>query len=99
MRSHSDYVTCMAASQPAGLLASGALRGEVMLWDIGTLQKVLQTPQVSALCSTQTELVACGGCALLPMTWSAPCKLQHAGGSLPRSPVCQDAPAACTPPA
>lgn len=46
LRSHTDYVTCLAASPSAGMLASGGLRGEVMLWDINTLNQVLKSPQV-----------------------------------------------------
>lgn len=45
LKSHSDYVTCMATSSSAGLLASGGLRGEVMLWDMAILQQVLGSQQ------------------------------------------------------
>ncbi len=35
LQGHSDYVTALAAAPAAGLLASGGLRGEVRLWDLG----------------------------------------------------------------
>lgn len=55
LRSHSDYVTCMAASPAAGLLASGGLQGEVLLWDIGALRQVLASQVRRALSAAATR--------------------------------------------
>lgn len=38
---HSDYVTGLAGSASSGMLASGGLRGEVLLWDLQKLQQVM----------------------------------------------------------
>lgn len=38
---HSDYVTGVAASAASGTLASGGLRGEVLLWDLEALRRVM----------------------------------------------------------
>lgn len=38
---HSDYVTSLAASSDGARLASGGLRGEVLLWDLARLQAVM----------------------------------------------------------
>eukprot|EP00879_Flechtneria_rotunda_P018080 GHRR01018953.1.p1 GENE.GHRR01018953.1~~GHRR01018953.1.p1 ORF type:complete len:757 (+),score=249.11 GHRR01018953.1:300-2570(+) len=44
---HSDYVTCLAASTAAGRLVSAGLRGEVITYDMQTLQAYLLMPQPS----------------------------------------------------
>lgn len=38
---HTDYVTGLAASQSGSMLASGGLRGEVLLWDLAGLRQVM----------------------------------------------------------
>lgn len=38
---HADYVTGVAASSASGTLASGGLRGEVLLWDLEALRNVM----------------------------------------------------------
>lgn len=38
---HNDYVTSLAASTTGNVLASGGLRGEVLLWDLAGLRKVM----------------------------------------------------------
>ena len=49
---HSDYVTCLSAAPASGLLASGGLRGEALLWDMQTLQQILGGSQtVSVQCN------------------------------------------------
>ena len=37
---HRDSITCLAAAEGAGLLASAGLRGDVLLWDVARLQQV-----------------------------------------------------------
>jgi WD40 repeat protein len=41
LRGHSDYVTCLAAASGGTTLASGGLRGEVLLWDLAALRAVI----------------------------------------------------------
>lgn len=38
---HSDYVTGLAASASGAQLASGGLRGEVLLWDLERLRAIM----------------------------------------------------------
>ena len=40
---HSDYVTSLAASATGSTLASGGLRGEVLLWDLTALRRLMTT--------------------------------------------------------
>ena len=41
LRGHTDYVTCLAAAPGGAWLASGGLRGEVLLWDLAALRAVI----------------------------------------------------------
>ncbi|WIA22702.1 hypothetical protein OEZ85_001110 [Tetradesmus obliquus] len=45
---HSDYVTCLAASEAAGKLVSAGLRSEVITYDMQTLQAHLLMPYPSS---------------------------------------------------
>ncbi|KAI3432393.1 hypothetical protein D9Q98_003949 [Chlorella vulgaris] len=41
LQGHSDYVTALAACADGSVLASGGLRGEVLLWDLATLRGIM----------------------------------------------------------
>lgn len=60
---HSDYVTGLAASASTNMLASGGLRGEVLLWDLAALRRVMEGS------AAVRGAAAAAFCPLEPHTW------------------------------
>ena len=97
---HSDYVTSLAASATGSTLASGSLRGEVLLWDLTALRRIMTTGAAVGAAAAPL-LLACAlpdarrrrrlrtACCGFPLKASS-------GGLRPQSNCCQSTPA-CLP--
>lgn len=80
---HSDYVTCLAASEAAGKLVSAGLRSEVITYDMQTLQAHLLMPYPSSSGSAASSTTDAAGSA----DAAAAAAAAGGGGQPPQAPM------------